>query len=54
MFVKLEAIDPSTGAAVAGVTASGWAIYGLDMSDVLGQQIEIVIPDLTPEEVVLD
>lgn len=28
MIVKLEAIDPTTGAAVAGVTVSHIAIYG--------------------------
>lgn len=28
MQLVLEAIDPTTGAAVTGVTATHWAIYG--------------------------
>lgn len=35
MLLKLEAIDPSTGAAITGVTCSHWSIYGerLDTAD---------------------
>ena len=33
MVLKLEAIDPSTGAAVTGVTATAWVIYGSDVND---------------------
>ena len=28
MIIRLEAISPTTGAAIAGVNASRWAIYG--------------------------
>lgn len=54
MRLRLEAIDPTTGAAVTGVTASEWAIYGIDLSDVIGDVLTDVIPPLTPEEIVLD
>lgn len=30
MKLKLEAINPTTGQAVAGVSASEWTIYGVD------------------------
>jgi hypothetical protein len=32
MQVKLEAIEPSTGAAITGVTCSAWSIYGEDLT----------------------
>jgi hypothetical protein len=32
MKLRLEAIDPTTGAAVTGVTATDWAIYANDES----------------------
>lgn len=35
MVIRLEAIDPTTGAAVTGVQADRWAIYGEDQSDPL-------------------
>lgn len=28
MILKLEAVSPTTGAAITGVTATHWAIYG--------------------------
>lgn len=31
MVIKLEAIDPTTGNPVAGVTSSRWSIYGEDI-----------------------
>lgn len=33
MVLKLEAIDPTTGAAVAGVTVSNVAVYGQGLED---------------------
>lgn len=33
MQLRLEAIDPTTGDPVLGVTASAWSIYGDDMDD---------------------
>jgi hypothetical protein len=33
MKIRLEAIDPTTGAAVGGVQADRWAIYGEDLSE---------------------
>ena len=30
MQLKLEAINPTTGAAVTGVTVTDWSIYGYD------------------------
>lgn len=50
MKLRLEAIDPTTGATVTGVTSSNWAIYGIDLSVVLGDVLEIV-PALTKDEV---
>lgn len=48
MQIKLEAVSPTTGAAVTGVTSSRWAIYGDDESDsALG--IEDVVPLLTAQ-----
>jgi len=32
MILKLEAINPTTDAEVAGVTATRWSIYGYDAS----------------------
>lgn len=40
MVLRLEAIDPTTGADVAGVTASEWAIYGVDMDAEAGDTTE--------------
>ena len=33
MQIRLEAIDPTTDAQVAGVTATRWNIYGYDLSE---------------------
>lgn len=49
-YFQLEAIDPSTGAAVTGVTVTDVAIYGLDISQALGA-LEDVVPAWTPLEV---
>lgn len=49
MVLQLDAIDPTTGAAVSGVTVTRWAIYGDDDSDysVVGDD---VVPPYTPLE----
>lgn len=51
MIVKLEAISPTTGLAVAGVTATRWAIYGRtdDGGDADAPQFESLPPLLTYE-----
>ena len=33
VYLRLEAISPTTGAAITGVTATAWAIYGDDLTD---------------------
>ena len=50
MQLRLEAIDPTVDAAVAGVTSTRWSIYGYDQS---GDPLAIpdVIPLYTPEDV---
>jgi hypothetical protein len=50
MLIKLEAIDPTTGAAATGVVATNWAIYGIDMSAVL-DELQDLVPALTRDEV---
>lgn len=35
MILKLEAVSPTTGAAITGVTCSSWTIYGDDVSDLV-------------------
>lgn len=47
MILRLEAISPTTGAAIAGVNASRWAIYGSGQGS--GSDIDIVpaLPLLT-------
>lgn len=50
MKLKLEAIDPTTGAAVTGVTATDWAIYGENVSAETRPLVDL-IPALTPNEV---
>lgn len=49
MKLRLRAVHPTTGAAVTGVTCTAWAIYGLDLSDVLEGPDEV--PRLQPYEV---
>lgn len=49
-IVAFEAIDPTTGAGVAGVTVGGVAIYGRDVSSEVSA-LEDVVPLYTPEEV---
>ena len=41
MQIRLEARSPTTNAAITGVTANQWAIYGDDVSDTL---LEEVVP----------
>lgn len=48
MVLKLEAINPTTGATVAGVTASKWAIYGDETG---GGTLVDVVPLYTAEEI---
>lgn len=50
-FLRLEAIDPSTGAAVNGITVSNIVVYGYDVSTNGGGFDLDVIPLLTPEEI---
>lgn len=50
MQLRLEAIDPATGAAVADVVATAWAIYGYDLSGTPGGLGDLV-PRYLPEEV---
>lgn len=50
MKLRLEAIDPTTGATVTGVVSTNWAIYGIDMSAALDDVLDIV-PALTRDEV---
>lgn len=50
MIIEFEAISPTTGAAVANVSVSNVAVYGLDISGQLGA-VEDVVPGWTPTEV---
>ncbi len=49
--LRLEAISPTTGAAITGVAVSDVAVYGIDISSQLGTLLEDVIPGYTPGEV---
>jgi hypothetical protein len=51
MKLKLEAINPTTGAAITGVTATAWAIYGIDVSEELNQ-LEDLIPRYSDVETI--
>lgn len=51
-MLKLEAISPTTGAAITGVTVSDVAIFGIDRSAELGTLIAEEIPTWVPDEVV--
>jgi hypothetical protein len=48
MRLRLNAVSPTTGNAVAGVTASVWSIYGRDTS---GAPLPDVVPLYTAEEI---
>lgn len=48
MKLVLEAIDPTTDAAVAGVTCSRWSIFGYDDSD--GPPLAGRIPGWTADD----
>lgn len=51
MQLRLEAIDPTSGAAVTGVESSAWAIYGDDESDETGDTTSgpfMLVPGPTP------
>ena len=50
--LQLEAVSPTTGAAITGVTVSDVAVYGQALA--LGGVIERKIPKLTSEQVVGD
>lgn len=47
MKLKLEAVSPTTGAAVSGVKATAWTIYGLNVS----QELDLIdeIPAWVPD-----
>lgn len=47
MRLKLEALSPTTDAAVAGVTCSRWSVYGYDQSP--GPDEGDVVPLLTSQ-----
>lgn len=49
--LKLEAISPTTGAAITGVTVTDIAVYGIDLSAALGTLLTDLIPLYTPDEV---
>lgn len=49
MRVRLRAISPTTGAAITGVTATEWAIYGRDRSG--GGDLSDEVPRYIPGEV---
>jgi hypothetical protein len=49
MKLVLEAINPTTDAAVAGVLVTRWSIYGYDASD--GPPLVGEVPRWTPDEV---
>ena len=51
MTLRLSAIDPATGLAVTGITASRWSIYG-DDEGAGGGTADDVVPPYTPEEVI--
>jgi hypothetical protein len=48
MVLKLQAIDPTTGAEVSGVKATRWTIYGYDASAVPFDDFLSVSPLLVP------
>lgn len=50
-YLRLEAIDPTTGAAVTGVTVEDVAVYGIDVSAAVGGLLTDEIPRYTPEEI---
>lgn len=49
--IRLEAIDPATGAAVAGVIVSNIAITALDLSDSANADAPAAPPLLVPSSV---
>lgn len=50
-ILRLEAISPTTGAAITGVVVTNVAVYGYDVSTELGPLETDVVPLLTPEEI---
>jgi hypothetical protein len=48
MVLKLQAIDPTTGAEVSGVKATRWTIYGYDASALPLDDLVSVGPLLVP------
>jgi hypothetical protein len=51
-FVRMEAIDPTTQAAVTGVVLTDVVLYGFDRSLEFGGELTFDIPALTPDEVI--
>ena len=51
MKIKLEAINPTTGAPVGGVTVSQVAIYGRNISDDADEDVPLYDSFLTPLDV---
>ena len=51
MYLRLEAIDPTTGNAVGGVTCDNWAIYGDPTPDDSGFDVKSLAPLLTYEPI---
>lgn len=54
MIIRLRAISPTTDAAVTGVTASEWMIYGRDKSPgaPLAEELPVWVPEEQAEGVV--
>ena len=51
MQIRLEAIDPTTDAQVAGVTSTRWSIYGWDDSQPTtapGPELPVLVLPNTP------
>jgi hypothetical protein len=47
-FLRLEAIHPTTGVAITGVSVTDIAVYGYGRE--LGRLLELDLPKLTPDE----
>ncbi len=48
--LRLEAISPTTGAAITGVTVADVAVYGIDISARLGTLLVDEVPSWVPDE----
>ena len=47
-YLRLEAIDPTTGAAVTGVTVSDVAVYGTPIESGNETLVDVLAPRLIP------